>query len=236
MAEPLNGSEMINQLLYGEHFKILEQRKNWSRIRLAFDLCEGWLDNKQFIEITEKDYTKIESEENVRTCNVVELVGNETANLMPIPLGSVLNFSATLGHHFDGKKRNGKHPKSELVKSAFLYLNAPCLWGGKTPFGIDCSGFVQMVYALNGHKLFRDVAQQAKQGEPLSFIEESEEGDLAFFDDRDGVITHVGMMMEDNYIIHCHGKVRKDRIDHSGIYNEELGQHTHKLRVIKKII
>ena len=110
------------------------------------------------------------------------------------------------------------------------------MWGGKSPFGIDCSGFTQMVYKLNGYRLLRDASQQAAQGEALSFIEESEPGDLAFFDNEEGKITHVGIIMADNYIIHAHGKVRIDRLDHSGIFNYELRNHTHKLRVIKRII
>lgn len=97
-------------------------------------------------------------------------------------------------------------------------------------------GFSQMVYKLNGYKLLRDASQQATQGDPLSFIEESEPGDLAFFDNEEGAITHVGIIMKDNYIIHAHGKVRVDRIDHTGIYNPEKRTHTHKLRVIKRII
>ncbi|NNC69824.1 MAG: hydrolase Nlp/P60, partial [Flavobacteriaceae bacterium] len=88
---------------------------------------------------------------------------------------------------------------------------------------------------LNGHKLLRDASQQATQGEVLSFIEESEAGDLAFFDNKEGDIIHVGIIMANNYIIHASGKVRIDRIDQSGIFNEELKKHTHKLRVIKKI-
>ncbi|MGK0175927.1 MAG: cell wall-associated NlpC family hydrolase, partial [Ulvibacter sp.] len=126
--------------------------------------------------------------------------------------------------------------KENLINTAFMYLNTPYLWGGKTPFGIDCSGLTQMVYKLCGYKLLRDASQQAMQGEVLSFIEESEPGDLAFFDNSEGDIVHVGIIMKDNYIIHAHGKVRIDRIDHSGIYNIDTRRHTHKLRVIKKII
>ena len=130
----------------------------------------------------------------------------------------------------------GVQEKSRLIDTALSYLNAPYLWGGKTPFGIDCSGFTQMVYKINGYSLLRDASQQATQGEALSFIEESEPGDLAFFDNADGDIVHVGIIMKDNHIIHAHGKVRIDRLDHTGIYNAERNIHTHKLRVIKKII
>jgi cell wall-associated NlpC family hydrolase len=137
---------------------------------------------------------------------------------------------------FEGNQIEKQQPKVNILQTAFLYLNAPYLWGGKTPFGIDCSGFTQMVYKLNGYNLFRDASQQALQGEALSFIEESEAGDLAFFDNEDGKIIHVGIMMDNNYIIHASGKVRIDRLDHLGIYNAEINKHTHKLRIIKKIV
>ncbi len=110
------------------------------------------------------------------------------------------------------------------------------MWGGKSPLGIDCSGFTQMVYKLNGIVLKRDASQQAKQGSTLSFLEESEPGDLAFFDDKEGAITHVGVLLQDHRIIHAHGKVRIDAIDQTGIYNRELQYHSHKLRMIKKIV
>jgi cell wall-associated NlpC family hydrolase len=139
-------------------------------------------------------------------------------------------------YNFEGTKISGTKTKDCLLNTAFMFLNAPYLWGGKTPFGVDCSGFTQMVYKLNGHKLMRDASQQSKQGEALSFIEESEPGDLAFFDNEEGNIIHVGIIMEDNYIIHASGKVRIDRLDHLGIYNAEANKHTHRLRVIKKII
>jgi len=115
-------------------------------------------------------------------------------------------------------------------------LNAPYLWGGRTPFGIDCSGFTQMVYRQYGASIPRDASQQAKKGETLSFLEECLPGDLAFFDNAEGAITHVGIVLEDGKIIHASGRVRVDCFDHSGIYNAELGRHTHKLRVLKRLI
>lgn len=234
--EPADTSELVSQVLYGEIFKILEQRKNWNKIRLAFDSYEGWIDNKQCIEIDEDQYKLINKETPKLSIDLVEFIQDKNEQLHPILLGSSLNSLTILNHSHDGHIIKGKKQKANLIKTAFIYLSAPYLWGGKTPFGIDCSGFTQMVYKLNGYKLLRDASQQATQGEALSFIEESEPGDLAFFDNSEGIITHVGIIMKDNYIIHAHGKVRIDRLDHSGIYNVDKKVHTHKLRVIKKII
>lgn len=234
--EPSDPSELVSQVLYGDCFKVLEQRKKWSKIRLAFDNYEGWIDNKQYIEITEDMYKNLSSESLKVSADLVEYITTENGQLNLIPLGATLNGLTLLNHSFDGDSITGKQPKEKLIETAFMYLNAPYLWGGKTPFGIDCSGFTQMVYKLNGHKIFRDASQQATQGEALSFIEESEPGDLAFFDNSEGVITHVGIIMKDNYIIHAHGCVRVDRLDHTGIFNTEINVHTHKLRVIKRIV
>ncbi|NRB59082.1 MAG: C40 family peptidase [Winogradskyella sp.] len=234
--EPSDTSEMVTQALYGDFFKVLEKRKKWSRIRFAFDKYEGWIDNKQYKEITETDY-KENADVNLNlSIDLIEYVSDNSNGLYTIPIGSNLNGLALLGHSFDGNTLTEKNPKQNLIQTAFVFLNAPYLWGGKTPFGIDCSGFTQMVYKLNGYKLLRDASQQATQGEALSFIEESEPGDLAFFDNAEGNIIHVGIIMQDNYIIHAHGRVRIDRLDHSGIYNVDQNKHTHKLRVIKKVI
>ncbi|WP_194766464.1 C40 family peptidase [Tamlana sp. I1] len=234
--EPADTSELVSQVLYGEIFKIVEQRKKWIKIRLAFDKYEGWIDNKQYLEISEDNYKSLNNETIKLSTDLVEFIEDTNKQLYPIPIGSTLNGLSILNHFYDGHSVQNKIEKSNIIQTAFTYLNSPYLWGGKTPFGIDCSGFTQMVYKLNGYKLLRDASQQATQGEALSFIEESEPGDLAFFDNNEGVIIHVGIIMEDNYIIHAHGKVRIDRLDHSGIYNVDKNQHTHKLRVIKKII
>lgn len=239
--EPSDRSEQVSQLLFGDHFKILEKLEKWTQIESAFDQYIGWIDNKQFRILNEKEFISIEQSPTVLNGDLIEYITAPNNQLIPIPLGSCLSFLDneqinTSNYVFDGIKVCGIKDKSNLIKTAFMYLNTPYLWGGKTPFGIDCSGFTQMVYKLNGYKILRDASQQATQGDPLSFIEESEPGDLAFFDNEEGNITHVGIMMDDNYIIHASGKVRIDRLDHLGIYNSEINRHTHKLRVIKKII
>ena len=238
--EPSDRSEMVSQVLFGETFTVIEKTEKWSKIQLSTDAYEGWIDNKQFLTISEYFFNQINQNNKFYCADLIDYItGNNV--LMPISLGSDLSFLSYPEINvqkmvFDGNAISGIQPKSNLLQTAFMYLHAPYLWGGKTPFGIDCSGLTQMVYRLNGYNIPRDASQQAKIGEPLSFIEESEVGDLAFFDNEEGKIIHVGIIMENNYIIHAHGKVRIDRLDHLGILNIDSGRHTHKLRVIKKII
>ncbi|MEJ1222301.1 C40 family peptidase [Sediminicola sp. 1XM1-17] len=230
-------SEMVTQLLYGDHFKVLEQRKYWSKIRIAFDATEGWISNNQMVLISEEDYQTAHTNSPIKnTSDLVSFVSTESDMLIPIVIGSTIQNIDLVAHQFDGNYIEGVNDKSTLLDTALLYLNTPYLWGGKTPFGIDASGLTQMVYKINGYQLLRTASQQASQGEPLSFIEESEAGDLAFFDNNEGVIDHVGIIMPNNYVIHAQGKVRIDRIDHTGIFNAETRSYTHQLRVIKKII
>ncbi len=236
-STPDEASELITQLLFGEHYKVLECRKKWSRIKTVADKCEGWITNSQLTFISEDEFNDIETNKVIN--HVSELISFvEDANhiLTPILIGSCIPDTQSLPHHFNGKLIDKAQTKENLVKIALLYLNSPELKGGKSPFGIDSAGFTQMVYKINGHHLLRTAESQSTQGTALSFVEESEEGDLAFFDNALGEIDHVGIIMKNNYVIHVNGKVRIDRLDHTGIFNNDLRTYTHQLRVIKKIV
>jgi cell wall-associated NlpC family hydrolase len=158
-------------------------------------------------------------------------------SILPYYEGSNCNLEG-YEYAFDGRTtKTAPASKSEcMVEHAYAFLNAPYLWGGKSPLGIDCSGFTQLVARIAGIKLMRDAYQQAEQGVTLGFIEEADTGDLVFFDNEDGRIIHVGVLINSREIIHASGKVRIDKIDHQGIYNEELGKYTHTLRLIKRIL
>ncbi|RZP05016.1 MAG: hydrolase Nlp/P60 [Flavobacteriales bacterium] len=229
-------SEMISQVLYGDLFEILEVTEKWCKVRLVDDQYEGWIDNKQCKKISLSEFEELSQKTPKLSTHLLDIITTATNTLLPISIGSNTAISKFLNHSFEGATTSKKLNKSNLTEFAQMYLNSPYLWGGKTPFGIDCSGFTQMVYKLCGYQLFRDAIQQVNQGEVLSFIEESEAGDLAFFDNDEGIITHVGIILENNRIIHAHGKVRIDQLDHSGIFNIEKQKHTHKLRVIKRMI
>lgn len=228
--------EMTTQLLFGEHFKILESRKYWSKIRNAFDKREGWILNSQLDFITKEEFEQVHNQPKKYAADLISYVEKDSSMLVPIVLGCATNTILNSNLAFDGPTVSGQQKKEKIINTALLYLNAPELWGGRTPFGIDAAGLTQMVYKINGYALLRSAEEQALQGTPLSFVEESEAGDLAFFDNSNGIIDHVGIIMDNNYIVHVNGIVRIDRLDHTGIFNNTLRNYTHKLRVIKKII
>lgn len=243
-AEPSDSSEQVTQLLFGETIKVYEKKRSWYRVKTAHDNYECWMDENQFIFISEDEFNELKNPP-LLVSEFADLIKHEqSGEMMTLLLGSNLPFYSNsivkLGK--DEWKYTGssysfgdKHVKSKLVEHALMLLNAPYQWGGRSPFGIDCSGFVQLIYKLNGIYLPRDASQQAQKGQKLSFIEEAEEGDLAFFDNEEGNITHVGMILENNRIIHASGMVRIDRLDHQGIFNQEKRDYTHRLRLITKV-
>lgn len=204
---------------------------------MAHDKLEGWVYNGQMDFIPKEEYEQIQnSKENAHCTDLISYVESNTGVLIPILLGSSILNSKSQSTRFEGSSVKSIQDKGNIIRIALLYLNSPELWGGRSPFGIDAAGFTQMVHKINGYNLQRTAEMQAAQGSALSFVEESEPGDLAFFDNASGTIDHVGIIMENNYIIHVNGRVRIDRLDHTGIFNNDLRNYTHQLRVIKKIV
>jgi hypothetical protein len=254
--ESSHTAEMVTQILFGELYRVVEKENTWLRVQLVYDNYEGWIDQLQSRFIGEHEFLRLADSETAVTTELVQLMSHETRRTMiPIFMGSSLpGFEEQRLRvdqevfYYDGltsdlsSLENISGPaavlktRQQIIHDAILYLNAPYMWGGRSPFGIDCSGFVQMVYKLKKIKLLRDAAQQATQGEVISLLAEAEPGDIAFFDDEEGKIIHVGLIMDRSRIIHCSGKVRIDSIDHEGIYDQEKQTYTHKLRLIKRIV
>lgn len=244
--EPAHSSEMVSQLLFGEHYTVLESKENWLKIKTAFDNYECWIHHKQHQPLKEQDFKLLEKQPQHYTTELVHTLFNPfTHKNFPISIGAALPFYKAgkllcdgLEFVYDGEIVSSDiQPKAkQILDTAFLFLNAPYLWGGKSPFGIDCSGFTQLVYKLNGIKLPRDAYQQVEVGMPLSFVEEAEAGDLAFFDNDEGKIVHVGILLNKQEIIHASGCVRIDKYDHYGIFNGDSKKYSHQLRVIKKVL
>jgi len=240
-AEPSHRVEMISQQLFGEKSFLVEKGEdNWVKIQLKYDGYEGWVQQSHLVSIDEDQYVKTDKELTSDWVNEIDYNGH----LMNVPMGCSLSafqdgiaFWRKNSVNFKGKIWNPEEVKisPRLVKQiAFRFLNTSYLWGGKSVFGIDCSGFAQMVYKFINKHLPRDAWQQAELGETVNFLPEARCGDLAFFDNNEGKIIHVGILLNDHEIIHAAGKVRIDKIDTEGILNLETKQRTHKLRIIKR--
>src|SRR5665647_1469975 len=244
-ADVSSKSEMISQLLFGETFIVLSSTKGWTKIVIDHDSYEGWIDEKQYIPISNDEHTLLYSIPKYYSTELVQTVKQENDRSISILPGSVLYNTSGSEFLLGGKtylyngqsiEANVRPSVNKMILNAFLFLNSPYLWGGRSPFGIDCSGFVQVVARLSGLSLPRDTHQQAEEGEMINMIAEAKPGDLAFFDNEEGRIIHVGIMLENAQIIHASGLVRIDTIDHQGIFREDTKKYTHKLRVIKRII
>ena len=246
-TEPSDKSEMCSQLLFGDHFQILESNDKWTRIETAFDEYEGWVDNKQFAKIEMDLFVQLHSLNCVLgTGSATHKVTNtQTGEYQYLMAGSNLPYINDTSFLLDGVKYNLESPavlpaledfKNSITDAAMYYLNSPYLWGGKSLFGIDCSGFTQVVMRQFGIRIKRDAWQQAEQGELVAFLQEVKPGDLAFFDNEEGRIVHVGIMLDTNRIIHASGKVRIDPIDNQGIYDTERNRYTHQLRIVRRMV
>ena len=240
-AETSHKSEMVSQQLFGEKSTIVEiASDNWVKISLKYDGYEGWVQLSHLAEIDEEHYLKVDKDLTSDWINEVDYNGH----IMFVPMGSSLSafkngkaFWRKNSVNFKGKVWNPEEIKitPKLIKQiVFKFLNTSYLWGGKSVFGIDCSGYTQMTYKFLNMALPRDAWQQAEGGEVVNFLQEAKCGDLAFFDNEEEKIIHVGILLNDHEIIHSSGKVRLDKIDTQGILNLETKQRTHKLRIIKR--
>lgn len=245
-AEASDRSEMVNQLLFGETFTVIESFPGWKLIRGTFDNYEGYIDEKQYLPLLPYDHEHLKSLPPVYPRGLLnyaidEVTGTEIAVLPGSSLQGLENGVLTIGSHkfrFMGNVMPmvTKPDRKAILATAREYLGSPYLWGGRSPFGIDCSGLTQVVFKMHGIRLNRDSAFQAKQGETINLLSEAQPGDLAFFDNAEGNIAHVGILVEEGHIIHAKGKVRMDRIDHHGIYNQDFNKYTHTLRLIKRVL
>lgn len=234
---------MVNQLLFGDMIEVIDTSGQWFKIQSLHDSYEGWCDHKQIKLLADQTIKALNSCDKQIITDISALLLTQGKPGLNLVIGSTLHTLPNgqfIGPGGDYHLAEGEsypplltHP-DEIAETASLFLNAPYLWGGRSPYGIDCSGLVQVVFKIKGINLMRDASQQASQGSLINLIEESRAGDVAFFDNVEGKITHTGIVTGRGSIIHASGEVRVDPLDHHGIFNKKDGNYSHKLRLIKR--
>jgi len=244
-SEPSDKSELCTQLIFGDAYSVLEQSSNakWLKIRNMFDQYEGWIDAIQHNEVNNTHFEAYLMTDHAVCYDDVAMIDGSASSFLitygsTIPFLNGRNFKiGTNAYTFQGELYQNPVVDAEFVKfSALRYMHAPYLWGGKTLFGVDCSGFVQQIFKILGYKIMRDACQQAEHGVLVNSVSEIQTGDLAFFENDLGRIVHVGMILDGNNIIHAHGSVRIDIVDEKGILNLSTRKYSHKLSQIKRIL
>ena len=243
-TEPSDKAEIGTQLLFGDSFSIIKKSEDgkWAYIQIYYDEYFGWIDSKQFKEVTKEYFDTYNNNPVAMTKGLMGLMKGERS-FFPVMMGSTLPFYnngivriADEKYEYEGEYFYPQQLSSKAIENtARFYLSSPYLWGGKCHFGIDCSGFTQQVYKLNGYKLPRDSYKQAEVGETISFGDHAL-ADLAYFHNVNGKIIHVGIVLPEGLIIHASGEVRIDILDSVGIFNVDRKVYSHKLALIKRII
>lgn len=229
-------SEIVTQLMFGELLEVLEQAENWMQIQTFHDHYQGWIDSKQILFLSEKEARRWMDGISISTSLVREILTpwgkQHVLKGSYISIGNQTGFSIGKAEFRFNSTENEQFETQEGF--ALSYLNTPYLWGGKGPFGIDCSGFMQQVFRFSDIQLPRDAYQQEEMGQNVAF-EDRQAGDLAFFSNSAGKVIHVGLLLNDLRIIHASGWVRIDEMDSNGIQNKELSKQTHQLFSIKRL-
>ena len=255
-AEAREGAEQNTQMLFGELCAVLEEKPRWYRVQLESDGQEGWVDAKMICPMKPEEYASHrDALKNAATVimPMAYAVSENNGQTVPLTAGTKLtNYQLQMtngassarfevlgvGFRIDPSMVITKPlemTQASLLQAVRFFLNVPYLWGGKNALGMDCSGFTQVIMSLFGKHLPRNASQQAEQGRKISELGKAQAGDLVFFDHEDGRISHVGILLDSERVIHCSGRVKVEKIDGKGIFNAETGDYSHHLVSIRRV-
>lgn len=246
-SNPDHKSELLTQLLFGETFSILNRWNDWLNIRVHPSNLEGWIPDQSYIPSATGGKAPGEGETFVNLQPI--LVSQESHPKYPIVVlpGSTLPIKAETGKTFklENQTYRFESPVPEplditednrMEALSLIFINTPFLYGGRSTYGIDGTGLIQLVYKMYGIPVPWKIEDIVQVGKAIPFAHDSMPGDLAFFENKEGEIIHTGIITHPGKIIHCHGLVREDPIDHAGIYGIEEEKYLFYLRIINRIL
>lgn len=239
-AGPSHKTEMLSQIVFGERYSVIDKAGSWIKIETLFDNYLGWIDMDHL------QHSQVEGISGGLVLNrSLTCYKNDKTKMVLEPGCEISNPDFALKLFFAG---NNQYTATDDFCDSFIstndsvtdlamnFINSPYIWGGRIPSGIDCSGLTQLVYKIKGIPIPRDSWKQSEAGKTVDFIDQAEAGDLVFFDNEKGKISHVGMILSRGLVIHASGRVRIDPVDHQGIFKAEIKDYSHHLRMIKRII
>ena len=247
-TEAREEAEQNTQMLFGELAEVIDEQPRWKRIRLESDGQEGWVDAKMITPMTDKEYAA--HKKALKTAATVAFpmayaMSENNGQTIPLTAGTRLtNYKdgrfevLGVGFRIDPSMvitAPLELNQENLLKAVRFFVNVPYLWGGKNALGMDCSGFTQTVMSLFGKALLRNASEQVTQGKPIKDLSKAKAGDLVFFDHEDGKISHVGILIDPERVIHCSGRVKVEKLDSQGIFNAETGEYSHHLTQIRRL-
>lgn len=247
-AEAREGAEQNTQMLFGETCTVLEQIPRWNRIQLDSDGQEGWVDAKMIAPMSAAEYKSHKAASETAAMVSMPMayaVSENNGQTIPLTAGTRLpNYQngrfdvLGVGFRIDASMvvpQPLELNQQNLLQVVRFFLNVPYLWGGKNAMGMDCSGFTQTILSLFGRHLLRNASEQATQGRKIADLSKAQAGDLVFFDHEDGKISHVGIVIDSERVIHCSGRVKVEKLDETGIFSAEQGDYTHHLVAIRRV-
>lgn len=204
--QPKPDAKMCSQLLFGEHYSVINRDGDWLRIVLYFDESEGWIHSSQHTLISEDYFNQVNMSDYKVCTDVTGTIFFQKKNVhillgsvLPITTNELFKIEEQVAYNGDSKSLSQKR-EFEFMKGIIKhYMHAPYLFGGKSPFGIDEGALIQQVFKICGYRMPRTISEQAKVGTEIASVDDLKPGDLIYSNHEEEVFGFI-YLETDKYV------------------------------------